>query len=850
MKTAQSSPLRRVGSDGRRPQSSGGGEPFKKGLGVKDMEQTLDTMHKQMFDLKLELYHRRERQTQLDAKVQKLEAEQAKTAELNDRLVLELEKRDQAVQEAVTVIVLLEAKVEQLMREREMVRHVDNEGYSFYPREGTPTPSALEIGTPQRKDSFLSLFPSPSRAHDTKLSRQPSFLSDCSAATSNLRNVYLGVRGSVISLPKMDGPDLERGETRSPSMSVLSESSFLSVYGQKGINLSSSVSEYKYDGTSFDAYVDSSPLEHKSVGNKSTIVTPSKLPRQSDSPNLHKGTPKLHNITDILGGESPLQKLENLDKTMAYKNDEATLATHERPDGHMPAGWRADQAGQPKTKQEKRDALHQVMTNGPSTKNFANPNGLPPTPDTISTGTLRRFESSNDNIHNGQGQGPERSYLTVSDNTTSDVSLPALPKDKAGNSSKPSNGLAQPVSTTAFDSRKELPRSNSYYDNDHSSHDHIQRPRSADETTVSNRREDGRRAEWNSDESDEDLDYWMQESRKPDQVKGLTPLSSASQAGNPNKGRVSPDLFSFPTSTRGWATNAMFGTLSGSGYNGAGGSLGAASSPLANTLDALGDSLPQPLFDSGLASPILDGTVAPPPPNRRSSLNARTGSSHGTMSHSTSTSSNASPAVARIRKSQDRNRNRSNSVDGPPMSAQKNARAAAAHVGRAPTAPPQQSMVEQQVQKQRHYPPTASQPSRSRAFKNLFRRSVGSPADIQAPASTLPLDATSKDIKDVPAEIGVPSWGRRRSGHDIFGVDRDSATPPPIMRHRRESYEGGAPLDENMPVVDHLRQNVQVSNDVVQSSGGAPIKNEEKEAGGKRKWLGLGRRGSLRTRAG
>lgn len=807
-------------------------------------------MHKQMFDLKLELYHRRERQTQLDAKVQKLEAEQAKTAELNDKLVLELEKRDQAVQEAVSVIVSLEARVEQLLKEREMVRHVDSEGYNFYSRDGTPTPSALEMARPQHKDSFLSLFPSPSRVHDSKLARQPSFLSDCSAATSNLRNVYLGVRGSVISLPKMDGPDLERGETRSPSMSVLSESSFLSVYGQKDRNLSSSVSEYKYEGTSFDSYVDSSPLDHKSTGRKSRIVTPSKLPRQSDSPSLNKGTPEFPSITDILGGvESPLQKLVNLDRTMAYENEEATSPDRERPDRRESVGWSATQSGQPKTKQEKRDALQRVMTNGHSAKGFANPNGLPPTPDTISTGTLRRFENSNDNVSNGQDLGRQRGYIATSEGTTSDVSLPVLHKDKTGGSISPGNGVAQPVSTTAFDSRKELPSRNSYYDS-HFGHDQILRPRSAGETTVSDRRGNTRRAEWNSDDSDDDLDCWMQESRKPDQFKGLTPLSSASQAGNLNKGRVSPDLFSFPTSTGGWATHAMFGTLGGSGYNGAAGSLDAANSPLANTLDALGDSLPQPLFDSGLASPILDGAVAPPPPNRRSSLNARTGSSHGIVSSSNATSAKASPAVARVGKSPERNRNRSNSVDGPPVSTYNNARAAAAHMGRAPTAPPQQSMAEQQAQKQRHYPPTASQPSRSRAFKNLFRRSVGSPVDIQLPAPTSAIEPTSKDIKDVPPEMGIPSWGRRRSGHDILGDERDSATPPPIMRNRRESYEGGAPLDGGTPVGDVLRENMQASNSAVRTNGGAPIKNEEKEVGGKRKWLGLGRRDSLRTRAG
>jgi chromosome segregation ATPase len=87
--------------------------------------QTVSTLHKQNFDLKLELYHRRERQTSLEDRVEALESEKGEVENLNDRLMEELEKRDKAVTEAVAMIIRLEAQVEELMAEREIVRRVD-----------------------------------------------------------------------------------------------------------------------------------------------------------------------------------------------------------------------------------------------------------------------------------------------------------------------------------------------------------------------------------------------------------------------------------------------------------------------------------------------------------------------------------------------------------------------------------------------------------------------------------------------------------------------------------------------------------------------------------------------------
>ena len=84
--------------------------------------ETVSTLHKQNFDLKLELFHRRERQSVLEERIETLQSGKTQMENMNDKLVVELEKRDKAVEEAVAMIIVLETQVERLFKEREMVR--------------------------------------------------------------------------------------------------------------------------------------------------------------------------------------------------------------------------------------------------------------------------------------------------------------------------------------------------------------------------------------------------------------------------------------------------------------------------------------------------------------------------------------------------------------------------------------------------------------------------------------------------------------------------------------------------------------------------------------------------------
>ncbi|MCJ1301834.1 hypothetical protein MMC08_004635 [Hypocenomyce scalaris] len=239
-----------------------------KEMGAREMDEYVSKINKQNFDLKLELFQRRQRAETLEAKLEKLETLETENRELqdiNEELLRELEKRDQAVHEAVGIICDLEDKSERLelamvdtrpptaMPDTEQSTDVCNppsspplQSLTIAPntqalanrstlalRPGiTPTPRLVDVATP-----------SPSKAPR----RAPSFLRENKGSTSALRSLYLSdeymSKGafSFISLPRpgslfsreedANNLDPDNYTLNSPRLSVLSESSFLSVYG-------------------------------------------------------------------------------------------------------------------------------------------------------------------------------------------------------------------------------------------------------------------------------------------------------------------------------------------------------------------------------------------------------------------------------------------------------------------------------------------------------------------------------------------------------------------------------------------------------------------------------------------
>jgi hypothetical protein len=327
--------------------------------------QQVSTLHKQNFDLKLELYHRREKQEKLELQLQAAEAqieEQAELQEVNEQLLSELEKRDQAVEEAVSIIVTLEDKIERLMKEREGVRafEADYESTYFRPSHNDGPPSS-----PPQFDNMLR--------PNTSVPRMPSFLSEQSEGAEALRSLYLPNGHSESTLPKLQEESQAGSPDRmdSPRLSVLSESSFLSVYGEKQLMLGAAEDEEELpkrhrSSSSVEKWIDDRPI-------------PGSTPARPKIKNTGLSKSQFLSINDVM--ESPLQRLEKLKHTLEKANG-SHVSTRLHPEKSTTSERRRS-----------KEILRRVLTDQNS---FEQQHALPPTPDTISTDTLRHFKGSND----------------------------------------------------------------------------------------------------------------------------------------------------------------------------------------------------------------------------------------------------------------------------------------------------------------------------------------------------------------------------------------------------------------------------------------------------------------------
>ena len=246
--------------------------------------QHISKINKQNFDLKLELYHRRQKNEALEAKLEKMQQLHAKNQELeivnqelqviNEDLHRELERRNQAIHEAVSSICQLEAKVEALELNAIDTRPTTATQDLDCPRSDTEScvqplrpPPQSEVQVPSTPIAVSNL-PSRHAPNDLKTTpvlpvkspkrgtpvnsktpwRTPSFLREKNESTNALRGLYmanedaanstfsLGPIPRPSSLFSKDGsqnaPDPDSYALNSPRLSILSESSFLSVYGK------------------------------------------------------------------------------------------------------------------------------------------------------------------------------------------------------------------------------------------------------------------------------------------------------------------------------------------------------------------------------------------------------------------------------------------------------------------------------------------------------------------------------------------------------------------------------------------------------------------------------------------
>lgn len=792
-------------------------------------------------------------------------------ADINDKLLEELEKRDKAVQEAVQMIIRLEAQVEKLVEEREMVRQVEAMGFNLHEIKAalSSPPSSYE------KPADLLRLPDETKV----VNRMPSFLSDRTENTANLRNVYLGTtQSSLLSSPKVlsDGAsDIDTARhscAMSPSLSVLSESSFVSVYGNKrdrDDRAQSTLGEPLPidDGNNFPVNADdhrgsTTPRPPKHA------ASPNRPPRSGSSVSRTSSGSRFQSINDIVD-RSPLQRIERLDMSL-HGESTSPGNPHRLPEQSQ---------AQARRKLEKREALRRVHTDTPPAGHRQFDQGLPPTPDTISTSTLRRFEASpsTDTLAQQSGSFGGRSSGNISD---------ARPADSTGRTHgstrrEDHGGVAvtgpQPnCYAAAATKRGNLVGSSSCLD-DRIMLSHA-RPRSADDTTVSF---GGRGNAWDSDDDDDNeddgvsiqslessLDIWLQQGKDTKQ----------------RSGRVSPELFGFPSHAVGWKTRAMVGP-------------GPSSSGEAGFADGAPLAWPDPLEDLVPIQQALFGQgVAPPPPGRRSSLHAQTGPSACTAAASGQGRGESTSAGASSGESADTSRGKNTDTN---TSASTNSKLRSSFIravrrnsegGRhkparlsLPQTTTAATTADAKQANSRAYPPlsrpaTSNSTARGRRINSLWRRSLGSTGSAPSPSQPSTTAATDKGSAaaaapteaDDHASCGTPTWIHRNNVTDDDDNNRAmGATPPPIQRQpqgRRSSVvvaeSGGAPVFDNGQAPTTAVTSVATAPWGGGGGDGAPASAEGTNDGGasldaggnhhpRRKWIpGFGRTSGLRNRVG
>ncbi|RHZ52118.1 uncharacterized protein CDV56_102954 [Aspergillus thermomutatus] len=231
-------------------------------MGFREMDQYISKINKQNFDLKLDIFHRAqqmavlerklERMQQLEEDVQRMrnleeelqelryvEEDNQRLRESNEQLRQEIDKRDQAVTEAVELICQLEARVEEL------------EAGAFSSRPSTARPSSSDEpdaatpkhcvtpDIPERSSSKKgTLLADNHRASSGSrpLTRAPSFLREEHQSTAALRSLYVtsehhsrSARSAMTKTESMNSMT-ETIEPESPRLSALSECSELMPY--------------------------------------------------------------------------------------------------------------------------------------------------------------------------------------------------------------------------------------------------------------------------------------------------------------------------------------------------------------------------------------------------------------------------------------------------------------------------------------------------------------------------------------------------------------------------------------------------------------------------------------------
>lgn len=544
--------------------------------------------------------------------MEELEKEHRELTDIQENLLAELVKRDKAIEEAVNMIVKLEARLDESVREKEMVRQIEADG-SYRP-PWSDVSDSVRTETPKPGDH--DILPS---VESKSLDRMPSFLSDRSAQTQHLRSVVLQNRSSLrhirqfseVSTSSADVSEANR--VASPSLSVLSESSFVSIYGSK----------QGQDDAGFlplgDALGMDGTFGERSPTPTMRMMNPLSM-QQTSMPNrtLHLTRPatclpgQVRPTNNELRRGSPIQDLEKSGEKASFVDAFRSSTSSRRKSVVTPTPQFMGSAVSGRNRRERSQTLQRVMTGYPTHKELANIHPLPPTPDTVSSSVLQTpkdSSSSQDSLFGcDDARGPRHFAASLPYGSeylrslASQEARPGMNVQKMSSSAVARNHPGLPMPSPIKVNQDAL-----LSDLSHLAYSAVNkttgRPRA--DSFVSDSDSDGG-ADARSD-TVESYDYWMRESYKPDKENARS--GARREHGLP----PSPDLFSFPANSEGWQPDAMFGALKGAGF------LGAPDPALKrDPIDELGASIRSPEPEKLETTPN-----GPLPPSRRSSLNAQ-----------------------------------------------------------------------------------------------------------------------------------------------------------------------------------------------------------------------------------
>ncbi|KAI0196935.1 hypothetical protein F4808DRAFT_300514 [Astrocystis sublimbata] len=820
----------------RRPGSSNDDDGSQSSMGAKQIEKAVSTLHKQNFDLKLELFHRREKQSTLENRVEELETERREMNNMHEHILSELDQRDKAIEEAVNMIVKLEARVDELVQEKEMMRELQVDGP--YRQSWSEISDSLRAETPKPGDGgSLSVEP-------RTLERMPSFLSDQSAHTQHLRNIVLQNRASLRHLRKFSevsssSADVsEVNRIASPSVSLLSESSFVSIYGSKS----------EQDDSGFLPLGDALGMDG-TFGERSPTPTMKAMNCLSTQMNNALGrTPHLARPASCLPGQarlmsnasqsgSPTQKREIYSGQNARYGDDhfRPSTTGRRGSAVTPTLQFMGSPSQPPTRRERSHTLQKVMTNYPSNSEAANAHPLPPTPDTVSSMVLRKHKDQSssqdslprsDDAHGSRhlanplphGNEYLRSLASQEPRyvmTAQKIAPSAVPKTR---SALPSPGFVKVDQDALL----------SHLANSAANNNGFGRRR---DSFVSDSDSEGG-ADAHSDT--ESCDYWLRESLKPDKE------NRRASRRHEIRRSPSPDLFSFPADSEGWQPDAMFGALRGAGF------LGSPDPALKrDPVDELAASLNPPEVEVETTQNL------PQPPSRRSSLNSHVAGHFLLSSFKGKTGKSSS---------------RENGGGGGNVLQKVDPKGRRNSVG---------TTVDAAAAKKSQYPPISGLQSRARGLglNSLFRRSGSeshAAAPLSATESNFPPSVSGSQQQQQGHRVpsGIPP-AQLRHLQFTKPAGRSSVPPPPTMpwaapplrphspakAHpaRALTFEDDFASATPPPIMRNRPAPIQVelaNSEVTDGFAVTPTVAPPSSGGGMRHWLGLEKMAKLKNRAG